>query len=126
MIEWYRLPGRTALAVILMIAMSNSSVRLTAGNLIKLSISSFGDVSKDMYYYCIIILLLYYCIIVLYIIIVLLYYYCIIIYCDNYITLLTNTFFSPCLSLHNLQYLLNKQVIKTSIAYLNMLRTLTS
>ncbi|XP_020295537.1 uncharacterized protein LOC109860675 [Pseudomyrmex gracilis] len=46
MIEWHRLPGTTALAVILMIAMSNSSVRLTAGNIIKLSICSFGDVIK--------------------------------------------------------------------------------
>ncbi|KAL6259106.1 hypothetical protein P5V15_009028 [Pogonomyrmex californicus] len=46
MIDWHRLPGRKALAVILMIAMSNSSVKLTAGNIIDLSISSFGDVIK--------------------------------------------------------------------------------
>ncbi|KAL0117042.1 hypothetical protein PUN28_010124 [Cardiocondyla obscurior] len=46
MIDWHRLPGRKALAVILMIAMSNSSVKLTAGNIIDLSFSSFGDVIK--------------------------------------------------------------------------------
>ncbi|XP_024876942.1 uncharacterized protein LOC112457875 [Temnothorax curvispinosus] len=46
MIDWHRLAGRKALAVILMIAMSNSSVKLTAGNIIDLSISSFGDVIK--------------------------------------------------------------------------------
>ncbi|XP_018046442.1 PREDICTED: uncharacterized protein LOC108685937 [Atta colombica] len=46
MIDWHRLPGRKALAVILMIAMSNSSVKLTAGNIIELSMISFGDVIK--------------------------------------------------------------------------------
>ncbi|XP_018310063.1 uncharacterized protein [Mycetomoellerius zeteki] len=44
MIDWHRLPGRKGLAIILMIAMSNSSVKLTAGNIIELSMSSFGDV----------------------------------------------------------------------------------
>ncbi|XP_018406411.1 PREDICTED: uncharacterized protein LOC108782604 [Cyphomyrmex costatus] len=46
MIDWHRLPGKKALAIVLMIAMSNSSVKLTAGNIIELSISSFGDVIK--------------------------------------------------------------------------------
>ncbi|XP_011058365.1 PREDICTED: uncharacterized protein LOC105148362 [Acromyrmex echinatior] len=46
MIDWHHLPGRKALAIILMIAMSNSSVKLTAGNIIELSMSSFGDVIK--------------------------------------------------------------------------------
>lgn len=46
MIDWHRLPGRKALALILMIAMSNSSIKLTAGNLIELSLSTFGDVSN--------------------------------------------------------------------------------
>ncbi|KAL6259107.1 hypothetical protein P5V15_009029 [Pogonomyrmex californicus] len=45
MIEWHRLPKREALAVILMIAMSNSPIKFTAGNIIDLSISSFGDAS---------------------------------------------------------------------------------
>ncbi|KAK2583186.1 hypothetical protein KPH14_009206 [Odynerus spinipes] len=46
MVEWYRLPGKKSLAVILMIMMSNSTTKMTAGNLIELSISSFGDVIK--------------------------------------------------------------------------------
>ncbi|XP_018344145.1 PREDICTED: odorant receptor 85c-like [Trachymyrmex septentrionalis] len=46
MIDWHRLPGRKALAIVLMIAMSNSSIKLTAGNIIELSMSSFGDVMK--------------------------------------------------------------------------------
>ncbi|KAF3054515.1 Odorant receptor 222 [Nylanderia fulva] len=46
MIDWYRLPGRKSLALILIIAMSNSSVKLTAGNLFELSLSTFGDVVK--------------------------------------------------------------------------------
>ncbi|XP_011058408.1 PREDICTED: odorant receptor 85c-like [Acromyrmex echinatior] len=46
MIDWHRLPGRKALAIVLMVAMSNSSIKLTAGNIIELSISSFGDVMK--------------------------------------------------------------------------------
>lgn len=48
MIDWYRLPGKKALAVTLLISMSNSSVKLTAGNLIELSLSSFGDVSSNI------------------------------------------------------------------------------
>lgn len=48
MIDWHRLPERKALAVILMIAMSNSSIKLTAGNIIDLSLSSFGDVSINI------------------------------------------------------------------------------
>jgi len=46
MIDWYRLQGKRALAVILI--MSNSSVKLTAGNVIDLSINSFGDVSTNI------------------------------------------------------------------------------
>ncbi|KAK2583185.1 hypothetical protein KPH14_009205 [Odynerus spinipes] len=46
MVEWYRLPGKKSLAVILMIMMSNSTTKMTAGNIIELSISSFGDVMK--------------------------------------------------------------------------------
>ncbi|XP_012062998.1 PREDICTED: odorant receptor 22c-like [Atta cephalotes] len=47
MIDWYRLPERKSLAVILIICMSNATTRLTAGNMIELSISSFGDVIKS-------------------------------------------------------------------------------
>lgn len=46
MIDWHRLPGRKGLALILMIAMANSSVKLTAGNLFELSLGTFGDVSN--------------------------------------------------------------------------------
>ncbi|KAK2583187.1 hypothetical protein KPH14_009207 [Odynerus spinipes] len=47
MIEWYRLPGKKNLALVLIIMMSNTSTRLTAGNLIPLSINSFSDVIKS-------------------------------------------------------------------------------
>ncbi|XP_072747239.1 odorant receptor 82a-like isoform X1 [Anoplolepis gracilipes] len=53
MIDWHRLPGRKSLALVLMIAMSNSSIKLTAGNLFELSLSTFGDVSNanvNVYY----------------------------------------------------------------------------
>ncbi|XP_020279256.1 odorant receptor 82a-like [Pseudomyrmex gracilis] len=46
LIDWHRLPERKGLALILMIAMSNSSVKLTAGNLFELSLGTFGDVVK--------------------------------------------------------------------------------
>nr|XP_012230135.1 PREDICTED: odorant receptor 63a-like [Linepithema humile] len=46
MIDWHRLPGKKGLALVLMIAMANSSVKLTAGNLFELSLSTFGDVVK--------------------------------------------------------------------------------
>lgn len=45
MIEWYRLMGNKKLFCILIIAMSNSSIKLTAGNIVNLSISTFTDVS---------------------------------------------------------------------------------
>jgi len=46
MIDWCRLPGRKGLALVLMIAMFNSSIKLTAANLFNLSLSTFGDVSN--------------------------------------------------------------------------------
>lgn len=46
MIDWYRLQGRKSHALLLIIAMSSSSIKLTAGKFVELSISSFGDVSK--------------------------------------------------------------------------------
>ncbi|XP_071641260.1 odorant receptor 43a-like isoform X1 [Temnothorax longispinosus] len=46
MIDWYRLSGRKALDVVLMIAMSNASIKFTAGNLFELSFSTFSDVIK--------------------------------------------------------------------------------
>ncbi|XP_035737170.1 uncharacterized protein LOC118448245 [Vespa mandarinia] len=46
MIDWYRIPERKSLALVLIIMMSNSSTRLTAGNFIELSISSFCDIGN--------------------------------------------------------------------------------
>ncbi|EZA52493.1 ObirOr5-L15 [Ooceraea biroi] len=46
MIDWYRLPEKKGLALILIIAMSNSSFKLTAANLFELSLSTFGDVVR--------------------------------------------------------------------------------
>ncbi|XP_076376055.1 odorant receptor 82a-like isoform X2 [Megalopta genalis] len=46
MIDWYRLPEKSKLGVVLIMLMSNSSVKLTAGSIIKLSLSSFATVIK--------------------------------------------------------------------------------
>ncbi|XP_015179324.1 PREDICTED: odorant receptor 22c-like [Polistes dominula] len=46
MIDWYRIQGKKSLALLLIIAMSSSSIKLTAGKFVELSISSFGDVIK--------------------------------------------------------------------------------
>ncbi|XP_017795930.1 PREDICTED: uncharacterized protein LOC108577303 [Habropoda laboriosa] len=46
MIEWYRLPGNKKLCCILIMAMSNSSVKFTAGNMVELSISTFSSVVR--------------------------------------------------------------------------------
>ncbi|RLU16201.1 ObirOr5-L12 [Ooceraea biroi] len=51
MIDWYRLPKKKGLAIILIICMSNATTRLTAGNIIELSISRFGDVIKSSVVY---------------------------------------------------------------------------
>ncbi|XP_014475024.1 PREDICTED: uncharacterized protein LOC106744617 [Dinoponera quadriceps] len=45
-IEWYHLPGKTALDLTLMISMSHNPVKITAGKLISLSFTSFGNVMK--------------------------------------------------------------------------------
>ncbi|XP_076276768.1 odorant receptor 35 [Lasioglossum baleicum] len=47
MIKWYRLPGRKALGLVLMLAMSNSSTKLTAGKIVNLSLGSFCSVLKS-------------------------------------------------------------------------------
>ncbi|XP_046836147.1 odorant receptor 4-like [Vespa crabro] len=51
MIDWYRLKGRKGLSLLLIIAMSSSSNRLTAGKFVELSISSFGDMVKTSFAY---------------------------------------------------------------------------
>lgn len=45
MIDWHRMPWKKSLVVPLMISMSRSTTKITAGNIIELSISSFGNVS---------------------------------------------------------------------------------
>lgn len=80
MIDWYRLPWKDVRGLVLILAMSNSPNNLTAGYLIELSLTSFGDVSIEL------------------------------LRCILY--LLSAKYFFL-------------QVIKSSLAYLNMLRTLT-
>ncbi|XP_015179392.1 PREDICTED: uncharacterized protein LOC107067955 [Polistes dominula] len=46
MINWYELKGKKALSLIIIISMSISSSRLTAGKFVELSLRSFGDVIK--------------------------------------------------------------------------------
>ncbi|XP_076760686.1 odorant receptor 82a-like [Xylocopa sonorina] len=46
MIEWHQLSGKKKLGCMLIIAMSNSSIKFTAGNMVELSISTFSDVIK--------------------------------------------------------------------------------
>nr|XP_012214675.1 PREDICTED: uncharacterized protein LOC105667449 [Linepithema humile] len=45
-IEWYKLPGKTALDLMLMITMSRYPIQITAGKLISLSFANFGNVLK--------------------------------------------------------------------------------
>nr|XP_003700933.2 PREDICTED: odorant receptor Or2-like [Megachile rotundata] len=47
MIDWYRLREKKALGLILIVAVSNSSTKLTAGKLVELSLSSFCSVLKS-------------------------------------------------------------------------------
>ncbi|XP_032669684.1 odorant receptor 4-like isoform X2 [Odontomachus brunneus] len=51
MINWYELPHKTALELILIIARSNSVIKITAGKLFQLSIATFGDVIKTSMVY---------------------------------------------------------------------------
>jgi len=46
MINWYELPHKTALGLILVIARSSNVIKMTAGKLFQLSIATFGDVSN--------------------------------------------------------------------------------
>ncbi|XP_031834872.2 odorant receptor 10-like isoform X1 [Nomia melanderi] len=46
MIDWYNLQGSRKRSIVLMIAMANTETRLTAGNIVELSLSTFGDVIK--------------------------------------------------------------------------------
>nr|UEN71191.1 olfactory receptor 8 [Gregopimpla kuwanae] len=46
LIDWYRLPGKTGLAIVMIIAMSNYPRKITAGRMMDLSITSFGMIMK--------------------------------------------------------------------------------
>ncbi|XP_036147235.1 uncharacterized protein LOC105835750 isoform X2 [Monomorium pharaonis] len=51
MINWYELPKKTALGLILVIARSSNVIKITAGKLFQLSIATFGDVIKTSLVY---------------------------------------------------------------------------
>ncbi|XP_011684390.1 PREDICTED: odorant receptor 63a-like [Wasmannia auropunctata] len=51
MIDWYELPHKTALGLILIIARSSNVIKMTAGKLFQLSIATFGDVIKTSVVY---------------------------------------------------------------------------
>lgn len=46
MIDWYRIPNKGAIDLILMMAMSNATIKLTAGKFMDLSLTSFCSVSE--------------------------------------------------------------------------------
>ncbi|CAD1471970.1 unnamed protein product, partial [Heterotrigona itama] len=43
MIDWYRLPAKTVQDLILIIAMSNSPAKISAGRIVDLSLLTFGN-----------------------------------------------------------------------------------
>ena len=49
MVDWHELRGRRKIGFVLIIAMSNCSKQLTAGNMVELSLSTFGDVVKTSF-----------------------------------------------------------------------------
>ncbi|XP_043517108.1 odorant receptor 4-like [Frieseomelitta varia] len=51
MINWYRLPIKTSQGLILIIAMSNNPLKISAGRIIYLSLSTFGSVLKTSFAY---------------------------------------------------------------------------
>ncbi|CAL1689200.1 unnamed protein product [Lasius platythorax] len=51
MTDWYRLPHKTALGLILIISRSSAVIKITAGKFIQLSIATFSDVMKTSFVY---------------------------------------------------------------------------
>ncbi|XP_043282237.1 odorant receptor 67c-like [Venturia canescens] len=51
MIDWYRLPGKTGLTLVMIISMANCPRQLTAGNIMELSVSNFGAIIKTSFAY---------------------------------------------------------------------------
>ncbi|KAF3424635.1 hypothetical protein E2986_11714 [Frieseomelitta varia] len=50
MTEWYRLPHKTSLGLVMIISRSNMVVKITAGKFIQISIATFGAMYIGMYY----------------------------------------------------------------------------
>jgi len=48
MIDWYRIPNKGALGLTLIMAMSNATIKLTAGKFMDLSLTSFCSVSRNI------------------------------------------------------------------------------
>jgi len=46
MINWYRIPNKGAIGLTLIMAMSNATIKLTAGKFMDLSLASFCSVSS--------------------------------------------------------------------------------
>ncbi|XP_076177142.1 odorant receptor 2a-like [Ptiloglossa arizonensis] len=51
MTNWYYLPGKTVLDLLLIIARSSAAIKITAGKLIHISIYTFGDMMKSAFAY---------------------------------------------------------------------------
>lgn len=51
MMDWYRLPGKSGRAVVMVLANANNPRRLTAGRMMELSVSSFGTVGILMNFF---------------------------------------------------------------------------
>nr|UEN71250.1 olfactory receptor 67 [Gregopimpla kuwanae] len=51
MMEWYRLPGKTGLALMMLIAVSKYPPKLTAGQMMELSYNSFGSIMQTSFAY---------------------------------------------------------------------------
>ncbi|KAK2583175.1 hypothetical protein KPH14_009195 [Odynerus spinipes] len=51
-LEWYRLPDKKAKSVILIMAISHCPMKITAGNVVELSLQTFGQVIKTAAAYC--------------------------------------------------------------------------
>lgn len=65
MTDWYRLPHKTALGLVLIIARSSAVIKITAGKLVQLSIVTFSDVSIHGFLFSIfIVLTLFYIVII--------------------------------------------------------------
>ncbi|XP_046144071.1 odorant receptor 4-like [Osmia bicornis bicornis] len=51
MTEWYRLPHKTALGLVMIISRSSVVIKITAGKFIRISLATFGDVLKTSFTY---------------------------------------------------------------------------